>query len=161
VPAQEPSSPVEIADPPAPLAARIAKALLLALWLGSLALPAAWTTDGHPDWNDGTGPTAGLGILLWGWAGILDGTIGWFANPLFLLFLCLRMDGGARRKRAAVFAVLFALTFVSALSWRVSYGADDLVTTPGGAGYVIWLIAISAATLWTAMAVFLGYRARG
>lgn len=153
-----------IAPPPprprALLAARIAKWALFALWLGSLALPATWTVDGHPDWNDGTGPTAGFGVLLFGWAGILYGTIGWFANPLFLVFLCLRMDGAARRKRAAVFAGLFVLTYASALSWRVSYGADDLVITPGGEGYVLWLVVMGAATLWTVTQAVLGYRAR-
>lgn len=134
--------------------------MLLLLWLTSLALPSASNYDGSPGWNDATGLIYGYEILLFGWTDLGWGSLGWLANPLFLAFLALRLDGAPRCRRSTILAAMLALAYAGALLWRKGYGPDGWIQTPGGDGYILWLAVIGIALLWTVLAAILGWRAR-
>jgi hypothetical protein len=132
-------------------ARRIAAALVLAGWLVSFALPAAYL-DGFA--------LMGYALLFFGPLGVGELQFGWFANPLLLFSLVLLTRPHPNRRLRATCATLLLLTGASALTWRTWPDIDvnvdrTLPLTAYGPGYPLWL----ALVLGTAIAMlFLAFR---
>jgi hypothetical protein len=101
------------------------------LYLGSLGLPAL-LFERHE-------PLPGYHVLLWGWWGILAGSIAWFANPA--IFLAARMFLRGRLRLASVLslvATLLSATSPYAKEWWFSEAAGTRIIGLG-LGFRLWV----------------------
>lgn len=84
------------------------------------------------------GAARGLGLLMMGWMGILDGIVAWIANPLLATAWISYFIGRHRVTAAtATLAALFMLSFLFVSSVPASGGGRAGVHT--GWGYWLWL----------------------
>jgi hypothetical protein len=97
--------------------------------------------------NSGTAVSGGE-ILLCGWLGILVGTIGWYANPLFALGLILFAAGNYRVSRWMALAAL-VISLSSLLVRELPTGSTSGEATAiasFGPGIYAWLGAMALLT---------------
>ncbi len=135
--------------------------VLLALWIVSLMLPAAWSYDAGGHWNHLNGPVPGLIVLAAGWAAMFEAQFGWCANLLF--FPALLRSMRPRTERFGWTAWLFVwlvMCLIGALCWTEVPGEEDNVYRPYGLGRTLWLVAIAGATVRIGLLTWLGWRNR-
>jgi hypothetical protein len=111
-------------------------AIPLMLFLGSLLAPAVMLTGyARPpveEWEPG------WVMFLYGPLGLLDGQVGWFANPLMLAAVLL----GKHKRAATILASLaiFLATSVTSITFNtVPAKVSHLVVIRFGLGYYLWL----------------------
>ena len=114
---------------------------IVALWAASLALPAVRVAGG-PDLD-------GFDILRQGWQGARAGVFAWYANPLFVIAVCMGLFAWQRCA-----GVISGLALVLALT---SFAASELAQGSGTAatalffdiGFYLWLAAQMGLLLWS------------
>ena len=124
------------------IAQRASLAVALLAWLAALFLPAIGAGGVTLD---------GLDVLERGWEGLSRAVLAWYANPLFVLAIVLRLQGYRRSAVAAAFAAL-----ALALS---SFATNELAAMTGGtvpdvtlhAGFYFWLGAYVALCVWAVL----------
>lgn len=131
------------------------RALLVAtvsLYATSLFLPAfktafdAYPPEGHTVQG---GVDLGIEVLMYGWAGILTLSFGWYANPLFFAALLYFMKGNP------ISSLLARLSLILAFSTLIhtDLGSDKGIpaeVSSFGSGFYVWLSSISLLTVLAA-----------
>jgi hypothetical protein len=113
---------------------RIVGLIALALWLGSLLLPAV-TLHGGIGRQTETDP--GYVILLIGWLGPLIGQFGWFANPFLLWMIALLL----LERPVGMIPGLIVLGLAMHSFWwmEMPLDAELMHVTERHAGFYLWI----------------------
>jgi hypothetical protein len=111
----------------------------VALWLGSLLLPAVEVQSG-PIFT-------GLDVLRRGWSAGSSAVFAWYANPLFAAAIVFQW--WASRRAALAFAALAFLLGLSSLWAAEQAGLVGISVPPFSfrAGYYVWLVALGVALI--------------
>lgn len=117
--------------------------IAVALYLASLLLPAFYTEfiynyTGDP-LIEKSGPYYGWTILLLGWAGILDYTIAWYANPAFVAAMILYMNNHPACITLAKIALALAMSSLLYRNIWSEDGTPEHIASYGPAFY-LWLL---------------------
>lgn len=123
----------------------IVAALIGAVYISSVFLPVFLfeesTMSGFHN------PVYGIEVLILGGFGLLAGTFGWFANPLFwlglVLFACRQFWASAGIGLAAI---LLALTSLLAKTWWFNEGMGTPIAG-FGIGFYVWFSSITLLTI--------------
>jgi hypothetical protein len=120
---------------------RIAGILLLACWVGSLAMPAIKTCyGGATSWG------FGFAFLLIGWLGPLANQYEWFANPLFAIAVALLLAG---KRPPIVLAAAAVLLAGLSVTFTTEYSDIEEPVCGHGPGFALWLAAIFGAAVFS------------
>lgn len=120
---------------------RLLGIVIIGLWLGSLATPAAYFV------RAGT-PIGGVDVLFMGWMGILMSQPAWLANPMLLIvlpaFVFLKEPGWLMRAGGIALAIFaFAAFFWHSWPLGTNYSAEIHF----GLGFYLWIAAVGGTSI--------------
>lgn len=132
-----PTSPLAIT----PVERRLIGVVIIGLWLGSLATPAAYLA------RAGT-PIGGIDVLFMGWMGLLLFQPAWLANPMLLIvlpaFVFLKEPGWLVRGGG----IALAMFTVAAFFWNTwPVGTNYSAEIHFGLGFYLWIAAVGGTAI--------------